>query len=379
MLLPISENILFKTLNQGQVCIVEQCIDFLTNSLWREDRLIRHFTEHGYNHAVRVLNNIALLITNVSSRRVESKFNSKFNLKSDLKLSNDEVYLLVLSALFHDIGMQCDLRMYPEVKILAENTFNAVFDSEFNKETDLTVQNMQDLRKNHHILTVAWLLNSYRDKLDTPLGRVVKRFDQRLLADLRRICQYHSKEKINDCKESGNTPNVRTRYLAALLRLGDELDIEKSRVNVDAIRIFSYKAESGLYWHLHDRTNVSISTNKICIKVGLSNNDFNAHNALFLSYLESLHDKNEPILRVLRENDLNYDFDRCDDCIVCIDEYDDIPDNVIEAIRSLTHVVEDEDEGSEQAFISDIVNYQRAFRDTDPVFGRVYADNQGDD
>ena len=73
-----------------------------TLKIWASDapRIIKDYTDHGIEHSKRIISYVEKLLFANSGRT----------------LTSVEVYLLLASIYLHDIGMQCDVVKYPEIK-----------------------------------------------------------------------------------------------------------------------------------------------------------------------------------------------------------------------------------------------------------------------
>ena len=114
----INESILYQELPENNKRIVDTCSKYLQD-LWSEHRLITYYTDYGYKHSVRVLTRIEELL---SFGRAETNSNL---------LNSQEKFLLILSVLFHDIGMQCDLSKNPLIIEIVKEVYGVDFQSDF--------------------------------------------------------------------------------------------------------------------------------------------------------------------------------------------------------------------------------------------------------
>ena len=116
------------------------------------------------------------------------------------KLSSSEIYMLLLSAYFHDIGM-------------------IVTQKEKEEKTE------EEIRSVHHIRSETILLDNH-DDFGLTLGEATI---------LGKICRGHRKEDLFETYfdslplDQGNL--IRIRYLAALLRISDEFDVTEKRIS----------------------------------------------------------------------------------------------------------------------------------------------------
>src|SRR5665647_593983 len=257
-------------------------------AIWGNDapRIVQNYTDHGEEHSERVAGFAEKLL--------------RVNLSA--KFSQHEIYLLLAGIYLHDIGMQCDVVKYPKIKEKAEDLgakFNEAFTA---KETnDYSQKEQNEIRKNHHYLSAAWIDNLYEEN-DPSLSYAIKSVPDYLIDDLIDICKFHSQLSINDCPDSFNhDPNNRKKMIAALLRFADELDICSTRVNLETVIIFNLNPDNSVYWWLHNYTKVIFTNpNTISLTVRLHPEDFELYST-FISkdYISSFKNKNQPVLDVL--------------------------------------------------------------------------------
>lgn len=142
------------------------------------------YTLHNFSHNVRVLEILCHLLKIATSA-------------SEHKLSTKEKYLLVVAGLFHDIGM-LDLQDIPGVK------------------------NPEQIRADHHKRSAEWVLKNTR-----LLG-----LDSSEVSVVAFMIFYHRKaEPLHSCPDIFlvGSEQIRTRLLAAYLRLADALHRDQSR------------------------------------------------------------------------------------------------------------------------------------------------------
>ena len=82
---------------ENKVSINEACL--LVQKIWSSEvRIVREYTDHGYRHSQRVIQKIYEIL------QISPKV-----------LSEDELFLLILGAYLHDIGMQCDIKKHKDI------------------------------------------------------------------------------------------------------------------------------------------------------------------------------------------------------------------------------------------------------------------------
>jgi hypothetical protein len=111
-----------------------------TGRIWGPDlRIIKDYTSHDLDHSDRIAQNIIKLIKLHNNKR---------------DFSEEELYLVSASSCLHDIGMQCDVIKYKDIKRKAEN-LGADFSVEFKSErsSDFSQEEQNAIRKNHQYLS----------------------------------------------------------------------------------------------------------------------------------------------------------------------------------------------------------------------------------
>jgi hypothetical protein len=310
----LENSFLFLRLTEEHKQVLKCCARFLKD-LWDEVCLIQHYTEHGYNHSVRILFRLQDL--------------PEFKIKSADLLSEEEIFILLASIFLHDIGMQCDFRKLPNVKQKAEDEFGIQFESVFNHGS-LTSENMIELRKYHHLVTSAWLFEEYKNKTDNDLHSILRNIKPEIISSIRKACQYHSKMSIKECQV--DYIGIKLRFLSSLLRLCDELDIDEKRINSKTPDLFDIPDDSSFFWYLHMQTRIQCFEHRIHFNIILSSNDYDRYKDKFVDYINNYFKKNEDVLQIIRASGLNYNFDDPADCVTKLDEQKDIPKNIIDAI-----------------------------------------------
>lgn len=185
-----------------------------------------HYTDHSIEHSIRILEVISNMLDETS-----------------VCLSDVEKYILVCAALLHDIGMQTPC---------------------FLGKTFLSTDDLEEIRKNHHLYSEKMIIDS-----------VTKSNDDRYYFGLESKCEYveliarvaKAHRKVNlielDNVFVGNE-EIRIRFLSALLRLSDCLDMDYRRVDVERLSSLNIPVSSKMYWFRHQYVQgVKISHQKI--------------------------------------------------------------------------------------------------------------------
>jgi len=281
-------------------------------------RIIKDFTDHGTAHSERLV-----------------VFSNKILLSNPaIRLSDFEKYLLLSAIYLHDIGMQCDVIKFPQILERAKELgakiqvdFSSPTSSEFNFEEQKAI------RENHHYLSAAWI--DYANKTgDTTIGPAIKDIPPNLVDDLIDICKFHSKVPISDCPIPFNYyPNEKKQFIAAILRFADELDIDKTRVNFDAIKNFRLSPQNSLYWYIHKNTVISFKSDReILTQVILHPEDKKEFGDIIYDiFIDGFGNKNQPVLSVLTKNALPIIISP-ESTIMENDRYDRFPKDVVDLI-----------------------------------------------
>ncbi|WP_440955876.1 FxSxx-COOH system tetratricopeptide repeat protein [Methanosarcina sp. Mfa9] len=259
-------------------------------SIWANDapRIVQNYTDHGIEHSERIAYFVEKLL----------------QVNPDAEFSEQEIYLLLAGVYLHDIGMQCDVVEYPDVKKRAEN-LGAKFGVAFTAETTngYSPEEQNEIRKNHHYLSAAWIDYLYESN-DSVLSPWIKSVPDYLVDDLMDVCKFHSKLPIDDCLTSFICdPRGRKKLVASLLRFADELDVDSRRVRIESVKIFSIASDNSVYWWLHNYTKVFIDSNKLLLTIRLHPEDFKLYGSLVREeFISNFKKKNQPVLEVLIEH-----------------------------------------------------------------------------
>jgi hypothetical protein len=268
--------------------------------VWAADapKVIKNYTDHGEGHCERI------------ARRVEELLRNN----EGAKFSEQEIYLLLAGIFLHDIGMQCDIVKYPTVKKIAEEKYNAKFDNakfvvKFDAKNvdNYSIEIQEEIRKNHHLLTAAWIdylygMKGKNNSSNTILHEAIQHIPHYLVDSLINVCKFHSKLPITEYpKPLRNDPNKHKKTIAALLRFADELDIDRSRCDKDTVEIFKHNPSNGVYWYLHYQTEVVFNPPvEICITIKLDPEDFKIYgNYIKEKCIDNLEKKNKSVLNAL--------------------------------------------------------------------------------
>jgi len=193
--------------------------------IWDRPTVLPHFTRHGPDHCGRVEGHLEVLIKPLTQ-----------------PLNLAESYILQCAVWTHDIGMQ-DARF--ALIDLAKSTHGMDQETTLSADiTALTSKHYNAIRKGHAEASATWILSKPGD-----LGLA----DDAYLAPIARVARAHSNydglEEMEDIHIGAH--DVRMRLLAVLLIVADELDLDKTRVNMEALQRIDIPVESKLHWWCH--------------------------------------------------------------------------------------------------------------------------------
>jgi tetratricopeptide (TPR) repeat protein len=297
---PISEeeSKLLNYFPDGDLRIGQEMIRQAVGEIWSAEkpRIIKGYTDHGIPHSQRLAGYAGKLLA-------ENK---------DRPLSFKEMYLLLAGIYLHDIGMQCDVIKFPEIKKQAEQ-LGAVFEVSFTAPDadNYSIEEQKEIRKNHQYLSAAWIEYAQVSG-KSALGPAAKKIPKGLVVDLMEVCKYHSHLPIYDCPiEFKHDRTQRLQLVAALLRFADELDIDANRVSIETVKNFTLNPHNSIYWWMHHCTNVNLDQNLVHLKIILHPDDAKDHGAVIhTAVITEFKHKNRPVVDILVEHRIPIVFSR---------------------------------------------------------------------
>ncbi|GCE14507.1 HD domain-containing protein [Tengunoibacter tsumagoiensis] len=205
-----------------------------------EQRIYTHFTNHGYEHSERVLNQkIAQLAQELPLER---------------RLIEDEIFILSASAWLYEVGMQS-----PNLSPLLHFTYQP--------GVELTADQLLAIRAQKHKLSGQLIIDSIRTDYDgPPLSFGLPRSGDDYIRAIIEVCQWCSNEPLEHVPTTMPVKGieVRLRLMVALLRLADQLYIDSSRVNIDQLKAFHLPPEEeARWWAYHYTQTLPIDRGKI--------------------------------------------------------------------------------------------------------------------
>ena len=178
----------------------KNCVVVSSQMLQRYRSTFPEYTDHSTMHALKIVDSCNRLIGDQLDR-----------------LTADDLYVLLMGALFHDVGMGISKKDFYSFCSEIGSIEADSFDSE---------ELQEQIRKNHHELS-GWFVRKYWQIFDIPNDAYAEAIIQ--------VCRGHRKTDLLDPEDFpemffvAEDHGVALPYLAALIRLADELDIAADR------------------------------------------------------------------------------------------------------------------------------------------------------
>lgn len=182
-------------------------------NLW-DSPLLQHYTKHGPDHSQRIFEVLGYLLEGYPNI-----------------LNEHERFILLASAYLHDIGMQ------------------SPHHTGLPRKPEYTINEIEKIRENHHEASARMIIESISRKSGLSFGLERCKDYAGFIAI---VSRYHRKLDINEVTDTSLAgEKVRLRFLAALLRFGDALDVDYRRVNMDILKLREIPVESKYHWWFH--------------------------------------------------------------------------------------------------------------------------------
>ncbi len=185
------------------------------------NNVLPNFTDHSITHCDRVIEILQKMVS------------GNLAVKNDKTLRQDELLILALAVLLHDVGMQLPKAHGIETSV-----------------TQLTLGEHAQIRRDHGEISgdvIRRMLDG--DDSVLHLGLTQHGIKQRL-PFVATLCENHQSAAKYDPAEVGKLTRgkVRVGLLVGLLRLADELDCDSRRVDLDRLDQFAVPLESVFNW-----------------------------------------------------------------------------------------------------------------------------------
>jgi len=198
--------------------LFKKCINVIIETvkikIWNSVDLISHYTKHGIDHSERIVQCLGKLLEDFPTL-----------------LNQQERFVLLAAIFLHDIGNQ--LPKYVGIPI----------------KSAYSLEELEKIRKSHHLSSYEAVKDSIKGNVEKSLGLDNCKEYTNFIALL---CKYHRKldlKYLNDTSVAGDP--LRLHLLGALLKLGDELDADYRRVDMNVLNIIDIPIDSKFYWWSH--------------------------------------------------------------------------------------------------------------------------------
>ena len=207
--------------------------------IW-DNQEMKHYTRHGIEHSENIIRILSLLLHDMSTMKV--------------KLSEHELFILLASAYLHDIGMQ------------------SAYHADIPDKAEYSFKDLDTIRENHHVASFKMIFESIDSKAERSVHCGLQDCrEPNYVTFIARLSKSHrmnrpgimAKELEDDYLITGEI--IRVRLLVALLRLGDELDRDYTRVKIERLKLWDIPLNSKVHWWIHHYTRaIGIQDGIIC-------------------------------------------------------------------------------------------------------------------
>jgi len=211
--------------------VYEQVKDILNNGI---QHYFPNFTLHNTGHSFRVMEYMCKLVNDLN------------------KLNELEITIMIYSALLHDIGMAVSENDTISIKKDSFPSCEVKFSSMKKiMECDEALVLQEYIRRIHSFLSAKYIRENLKDKLVIPKLTTLDFTNEIAL-----ICEAHTKDydwikaNLRDNEIRGDY-SFNPRFIAAILRLADILDIDSNRTPYNLYKLISPKGESDEEWRKH--------------------------------------------------------------------------------------------------------------------------------
>ena len=306
---------------QDKIGIVEELCDTLNNHDWRNTTVdaMRNFTEHKMEHSYRVLQRILQLDKNAKGCNINYT-----------RLNQEEVFILTISSLLHDICMTGHPKSTSDMGIMDyfDDLYkpNVNFDNYPSIAFEYTKEQQQQIRKFHAYFAQAKIKLAH-DNSKHYLHSIIKKITDDDLEQICTIIKFHtSLECVSEIPRISSR-RINVHFLTMLFRIADELDLGNER-DIEHARKQGMDEEARAYWEMDYRMNVEInSSNYIVVKFKAQKDDIITHGKIFDKVVEKHIVKNEELVNRLHEYHLGVLYKKFD----TFTEIDDKKESILPA------------------------------------------------
>lgn len=178
---------------------------------------IGHYTDHTIKHSERIITILNCLLVKLME---PNPTNDPYDLQP---LNEHEIFILLAACYLHDVGMH------------------------YKKETE----NLEEIREKHHIYSYNMIVDSVKD----PQHNYNFNIPEEYVDSIALVSKGHRKidlaSRTYTVYIDGINIEIRLRFLTALLKLADELDIVYERVDIQKLKISNVNSYSMMHWFKH--------------------------------------------------------------------------------------------------------------------------------
>ncbi|WP_097028577.1 HD domain-containing protein [Clostridium peptidivorans] len=192
------------------------------------NKLHLNYTDHSIEHSLRILEHLSQIMSEL--------------MVSDERLNKHELFILISSVYLHDIGMQ-----FERFELLEKYEIKVKDEEKSDEELKLNF-----IRNHHHSISKIWIIESIIGNTDfrkvyfgdSELGELVALISESHNIDLKK-----NMSNYNDYIFHGT--RIRLNLLACLIALGDALDADSRRVDIERLKHINIQEGSRLHWWKH--------------------------------------------------------------------------------------------------------------------------------
>lgn len=179
------------------------------------------------------------------------------------KLSDKELYILLMGVLVHDVGMGIPFSYYEQYAKMAVNMPQNIQENEEYGET---------LRKHHHRLSAGFVKRQWK-MLDIPNEEYAELIS--LLALGHRGPEIHNQAWYPEVYVMKDGSKIALCYLAALVRLADEMDVSQERVpellyknqeQKNSISRMEFQKHRGICWVSYEKQYIILGVSREAVR-----------------------------------------------------------------------------------------------------------------
>jgi hypothetical protein len=303
---------------QGKLTEIKE----VTREIWTQP-FNPSFTDHGIKHSERLADYIERILILFSGEDDTGLFTTERNFREyrliklfthrsinihpesvipkNLQiLAGKIVFALEAVAYLHDIGMQCT----------SNSLHTKCGFSITNSPTSYNKTDLKNIRTWHHELSALWLEDAIQSSTNPVLSfngklrNIFSGIDNAILNTIIDACRYHSKTNIEMCCETHAFDEgiVRSKIMVLLMRIVDELDISRNRIDMAQIEHLRLEREAEYWWWYHYLIkHISVESSEIKFYINFNIADYDIGERLTELFAKDFQKKNGKVLGLLSD------------------------------------------------------------------------------